>query len=277
MHKITRFTTAAVTAAVAVFGWYRYEFEPKIEEQTSTNQVTFIGQAIGAAPDFANMSDVTTKKQAFFDYLRPGIHLENQRVQKERARLERINANFAAGNVSSEDIAYAKRLGQLYSVELTTEGITEAWLDKMLHRVNVLPEALVMTQAANESAWGTSRFATQANNFFGQWCYTQGCGLVPLQRSEGAAHEVAKFSSVQESIHRYFMNVNRNKAYFNLREIRFDRANAGESLIDTNAAIALTNGLLKYSERGEAYVKDLQTMIEHNDKFWTNYNDQSIQ
>jgi len=274
MRKLNIFVFTA-TITVAVFGWYRFEFQPQHEQQVSTNSITFIGQAVGAAPDFANIENVTMKKQAFFDYLRPGIELENQRVQKERARLERIEQHFKVNKLTGEDKSYAQRLGKLYDVEVPAQGITEAWLDKMLHRVNVLPEALVMTQAANESAWGTSRFAKQANNFFGQWCYSEGCGMVPLQRSEGAAHEVAKFSSVQESIHRYFMNVNRNKAYFDLREIRYMRKLAGESLIDTPAAVALTNGLLKYSERGEAYVKDLQTMIRHNDKFWTNYNEQS--
>lgn len=269
------FSVLVATLAVAVFGWYRFEFQPKNEHQVSTDSITFIGHAVGAAPDFASIENVTAKKQEFFDYLRPGVELENQRVQKERARLERIEQNFKMDALVSEDNNYAKRLGKLYDVELDLQGVTEAWLDKMLHRVNVLPEALVLTQAANESAWGTSRFAKQANNFFGQWCYSEGCGMVPLQRSEGAAHEVAKFSSVQESIHRYFMNVNRNKAYFELREIRYNRKIAGESLIDSQAAVALSNGLLKYSERGAAYVKDLQTMIRHNDTFWTNYNEQS--
>ena len=64
------------------------------------------------------------------------------------------------------------------------------------------------------------------------------------------------------------MNVNRNRAYEELREIRYQRHLRGESLTDTDAAIALTNGLLKYSERGEAYVKDLQAMIRHNQAFW---------
>lgn len=272
-----KFELVAIIAAfsLAVFGWYRYEYPAQETEQATTNQILFIGQAVGAAPDFSSFDDVVEKKKSFFDYLRPGVELENQRVQKERARLVRIAEHYAQGLLSSEDNSYAHRLGKLYNVELTTEGVTAHWLDKMLHRVNVLPEALVMTQAANESAWGTSRFATKANNYFGQWCYSQGCGLIPLQRNDGASHEVASFDSVQESIHRYFMNVNRNKAYYDLREIRFERQESAQSLIDNQAAIALTNGLLKYSERGEAYVKDLQTMIRHNDQFWTDYNDLS--
>lgn len=91
---------------------------------------------------------------------------------------ERVTNNA----VTSRDIVNAKVLGELYGVEFEDKQITKAWLDKMLLRVDVLPKALVLTQAANESAWGTSRFAVQANNYFGQWCYRTGCGLVPRER-----------------------------------------------------------------------------------------------
>jgi len=268
MRNFESFAVAA-TLAVAVFGYYRYEHKLEIDEPIKVYHSSIIAHAVGAAPDFGAIQNVQQKKQAFFDYLTPGIALENERVMNERIRLERITKHFEQQKLTGEDRSYAKRLGKLYKHELPAQGIDQAWLDDMLHRVNVLPPSLVLTQAANESAWGTSRFATQGNNYFGQWCYVQGCGLVPLQRGDGAKHEVAKFSSVQESIHRYFMNVNRNKAYFDLRQIRYVRGKNGQSLEDTNAALALTNGLLKYSERGEAYVKDLQAMIRHNDEYWT--------
>ena len=157
----------------------------------------------------------------------------------ERNRLDAIRDDFVAGMVSDRDIEYAKTLSKRYRVKLDSSGIDQQWLDQMLHRVDVIPEALVLVQGANESAWGTSRFATQANNYFGQWCYTAGCGVIPLKRGEGMTHEVAKFTSVQESIEGYFMNVNRNKAYEALREIRYQRHMRGESLTDTSAASLL--------------------------------------
>ncbi|GMQ46531.1 glucosaminidase domain-containing protein [Vibrio sp. 10N] len=218
-------------------------------------------------PDLASISDTILKKQTFFDYLRPGVVIENARVEKERRRLLSIKQALDEQSLSSEQESTAKRLGRLYSLEPTT--VDYEWIEAMLERVDVLPEALVLTQAANESAWGTSRFANEANNYFGQWCYTQGCGLVPLKRSEGMSHEVAKFSSPQQSIHGYFMNVNRNRAYQDLRDIRAGIRDRGEDLLSEATALELTNGLLRYSERGEAYVKDLQAMIRHNDEFWT--------
>ncbi len=278
IHKCSmrksEFIAIAAAGLIASYSFYSYEKneaqerERRKQAQTTEQSISFDGHSVGKAPDFSAITNVTEKKQTFFDYLRPGIALENQRILNERSRLDKIQANFKSEQLSNDDTSYAKRLGKLYNVELDSKGISQQWLDQMFHRVDVIPEALVLVQGANESAWGTSRFATQANNYFGQWCYSSGCGLVPLQRGEGMTHEVAKFSSVQQSIQGYFMNVNRNRAYEELREIRYQRHLRGESLTDTDAAIALTNGLLKYSERGEAYVKDLQAMIRHNQAFW---------
>ncbi|MDF2152193.1 glucosaminidase domain-containing protein [Vibrio sp. CAU 1672] len=220
---------------------------------------------LGDIPDFNAIADTFTKKEAFFDFLRPKVALENRRIQKERAFLLAMQTD----DMDNEQHQYASRLAKMYGYPLPNREVTEVWRSEMLKRVNVLPEALVLTQAANESAWGTSRFAIQANNLFGQWCYKKGCGIVPLQRSEGKAHEVRKFSSVQESVHRYFMNVNRNRAYEQLRGIRAQLEQQGDDLLSAASAAELTYGLQSYSERGMAYVNDLQAMIRHNNAFWT--------
>lgn len=262
MHSI-EFIILVIAGIVASFAYF--EHEKSLGPSDPTESISgAVASDVGEAPNFAVIENTKEKKQAFFDYLKPGIELENQRVKMERERLEEISSAFSHGPLTEEQTNYAQQLGNLYNVELPAQGVDKAWLDTMLHRVDVLPPALVLIQAANESAWGTSRFATQGNNFFGQWCYTKGCGLVPRKRKEGMDHEVAKFSAVQESINGYFMNVNRNDAYEALRKIRYKRHLNGDSLIDTEAALHLTNGLLKYSERGEAYVNDIKTMISHN-------------
>lgn len=217
-------------------------------------------------PDFASISDINERKKRFFEYMQAGIGIENQRIKAERAVLLAIQDSLGNNRLLTQ--SQQRRAAELASAYRVTGEIDQQWLSEMLSKVNVLPEGLVLVQAANESAWGTSRFARQANNFFGQWCYSEGCGIVPLQRVQGARHEVAKFSSAQGSINAYFMNVNRNKAYRELRALRSQLEQQGKSLTDTNAAMVLAHGLLRYSERGEAYVNDLQGMIRVNNKFW---------
>ncbi|ADV86533.1 glucosaminidase domain-containing protein [Vibrio vulnificus] len=252
--KVTAVAAFVAFSAVGPYVFYR-DHQPK--EQV---------QAIESLPDFAAIQNVAEKKRAFFDYLRPMVALENQRVLEERSFLESLDM----ANLSEKQNARLDKLASRYNVTLSADEANEDSLNELMLRVNVLPEALVMIQAANESAWGTSRFARQANNLFGQWCYTPGCGVVPLERNHGAFHEVAKFSSVQDSVHGYFMNVNRNRAYRELREIRATLDMQGRDLQSVSVATELTNGLLSYSERGQDYVDDLQAMIRHNAEFWTN-------
>ncbi|MGR4999481.1 glucosaminidase domain-containing protein [Vibrio celticus] len=280
MHKDTqasaskslalKVTALALVGSISLIGPYIYQEEERrrTTEQSSNSTDQFGDLTVSSStPNFAAIEDVNEKKDTFFSFLRPSINIENKRITKERAFLTKLSES-GLSNIDSEDASYAKRLGKLYSLPVPNEGLDQAWLTEMLNRVNVLPEALVLTQAANESAWGTSRFATKANNYFGHWCYTKGCGLVPLQRNEGSSHEVATFSSSQESVHRYFMNLNRNRAYADLRAIRAKLAAQGDDLLTTTTATELTNGLLKYSERGSDYVTDLQAMIRHNEVYW---------
>ncbi|WP_050645567.1 glucosaminidase domain-containing protein [Vibrio coralliirubri] len=280
MHKDTqasaskslalKVTALALVGSISLIGPYIYQEEERrrTTEQNSNSADQFGDLTVSSStPNFAAIEDVNEKKDTFFSFLRPSINIENKRITKERAFLTKLSES-GLDSIDSEDASYAKRLGKLYSLPVPSEGLDQAWLTEMLNRVNVLPEALVLTQAANESAWGTSRFATKANNYFGHWCYTKGCGLVPLQRNEGSSHEVATFSSSQESVHRYFMNLNRNRAYADLRAIRAKLAAQGDDLLTTATATELTNGLLKYSERGSDYVTDLQAMIRHNEVYW---------
>ncbi|MCW8327990.1 glucosaminidase domain-containing protein [Photobacterium sp. SDRW27] len=221
--------------------------------------------SLSSKPDFRAFTDVNQKKAAFFDFLRPAVEHENKRIEKERQFLLGIKSKFEAGNtIGSEELAYAAKLGKTYQAELKGDSVTSEWLESILNRVDVLPEELVLSQAANESGWGTSRFAVEGNNYFGQWCYRKGCGLVPASRTDGATHEVAVFDSVYLSVQAYFMNVNRNRAYADLREIRAAQRKMGAVIEGTK----LAEGLSRYSERGHAYVDEIQSMIRHNNKYW---------
>lgn len=221
------------------------------------------------APDFSLAPTVIEKKQQFFAYLQPGIRYENARVEQEREQVLEWQTKWQAKKaLSAQDTQAAEMLSSRYLVDWQ-QGIDQTWFDEMLNKVNVIADGLIFAQAANESAWGTSRFAREANNYFGQWCYSQGCGVVPATRNEGMTHEVAKFASVQESLHRYFMNINTNAAYQELRQIRAELVGK-QDLYSVETALELTKGLSRYSERGEDYIFDLQAMIKQNQQYWVN-------
>jgi Bax protein len=212
-------------------------------------------------PDFASIRDNDIKKQMFFDFLQPYVDAQNREVQRQRLRLQGLMEKMRAGYVLDvSETAFLLELSRQY--EAPTDNLQDqSFLNLLLRRVDVIPPSLVLAQAANESAWGTSRFAQQGFNFFGQWCYEEGCGLVPGNRRPSDNHEVKSFNSIEEAVNAYFMNLNTFPSYQYLRLIRQD-LRQNEQPID---GISLTEGLQSYSERGDAYIDELRQMIYYND------------
>jgi Bax protein len=130
----------------------------------------------------------------------------------------------------------------------------------LLERVDIIPTSLILAQAANESAWGTSKFARLANNYFGQWCFTLHCGMIPSRRDSNKRHEVRKFLSPGDSVRAYLLNLNTNMHYALLRSIRADLRSKDKPLRGN----LLSMGLVSYSERGHDYIQDIQAMISIN-------------
>jgi Bax protein len=212
-------------------------------------------------PDFAAIRDVDEKKQAFFNFLQPYIDAKNAQIQQQRLQLLGLIEKMAVGYVlSHHEVGFLYDLSSEY--EAPTDDIRNpTFLEFLLRRVDVIPPSLVLAQAANESAWGTSRFAQEGYNFFGQWCYTPGCGLVPTRRRTSASHEVKSFSSIEEAVNAYFLNINTFPSYQYLRLLRRElRRNAQP--IDS---LTLVEGLGSYSERGDAYILELRSMIHFNE------------
>ncbi len=209
-------------------------------------------------PDFASYADVKEKKSAFFNYLLPLVRFSNQLIQVDRERFKRVQSD-PINLKSPEAKKITRRLNSRYRIVLERFP-DSSFLDELDKRIGQIPESLALAQAAKESGWGTSRFSKQANNLFGQWCFTEGCGIVPARRSKGMTHEIQKFDSVGDAIEAYVHNLNTHRAYSTLREKRYSLLKEGKSPSGSELAITLT----EYSERGAIYGKEVASLIRYN-------------
>lgn len=210
-------------------------------------------------PDFSAIDDIGERKQAFFDYFAPIIQQKNKTLLAQRDKLFSITNRYQAGKkLNRRELA---RLASLREEYYVAEDLPlDEQLAELEKRINILPVSLALAQAAKESAWGMSRFARQGNNFFGEWCYTEGCGIVPKNRSAGAYHEVRKFSFPAQSVFSYFRNINTHSAYEELRALRSALAESGQPV----TGLALVPALSNYSERRERYTKEVRSIIVGN-------------
>ena len=204
--------------------------------------------------------DTREKKRAFFDYLAEKIRVANDKVWAEREYVQRLRDEASRGALDAEHLAKLSALARRYRYPDHGGHADAAWFAGLLERVDVVPASLILAQGANESAWGTSRFAREGRNFFGIWCYDAGCGITPRRRAPESTHEVRRYPTVLASVEHYVLMINTNGAYQRLRELRSALRANGEPL----TGIDLTPGLAKYSERGQAYVDEIARMIRQN-------------
>jgi Bax protein len=199
------------------------------------------------------------RKHLFFDFLRPVVRAENRRVQASRERLLALLEHLdRGGEVGAWDADWLARMARRYRVDASAP---RARAEALKRKIDRIPTSLALAQAALESAWGQSRFAREANNLFGEWCFTPGCGVVPKARPAGRTYEVAAFDGVGASVHSYIRNLNSHPAYAPLRRLRAQARSAGRE----PTGHALAGGLYNYAEIGMKYVGRIQSVIQRND------------
>ena len=212
---------------------------------------------------------VADKKEVFYRFMLPLVVHANHLVLDRRANLQRARRQIVAGEGISEielqelrDAAVLLRVLNSEEADALTGNSSQAVdvIDQLLYRLDVIPAGLVLGQAAYESGYGTSRFAVEGNALFGQWTYG-GQGLKPEQQREHLGdHRIASFDWPFDSVRGYYINLSSHPAYEDFRKLRAELKSTGQPL----ESLALADGLIRYSERGQEYVDTLKGIIRVN-------------
>ena len=203
-----------------------------------------------------NFSD---KKIKFIETLLPLIAFENHKILIERKKLL-ILKDFLLleKTLKNSDLKYLKNISKKYKIYPKNKHKIDL-IDELLLNVNLIPNSIVLAQAANESGWGTSRFAKEYNALFGQYTYDKNNGVVPFEREEGKKHLIKNFRSIDKSVESYFKNINSHYAYEHFRKCRSQIKDFNN---DYNIKI-LANTLDVYAE-DESYVDTINKIIDSN-------------
>jgi Bax protein len=219
-------------------------------------------------PDFRSL-DARDRKAIFFEFMRPLAAAVIDDVERERESVRTIAARVEAGKALSRAerdnlVQLARDYGLNADADASTASdaprspalpVTDV-LRELALRVDTIPTSLLLVQAAKESGWGTSRFAIEGNSFFGERCYRPGCGIAPAAL-KNPRFNVERFASVTDSVRSYVRNINTHPRYGEFRALRRELRERGEDL----DGIALAATLDAYSERGQAYVSEIASLI----------------
>ncbi len=207
--------------------------------------------------DIRAVNSVATRKAVFIKTLLPLVLHANEELKSIRARVKALAGRGDKGRaLAPGDAAW---LDAQYKRFRVANGDVAA----LLLRVDVIPPSLALAQGAEESGWGTSRFAIEGQALFGQRTFRQGRGLVPANRAEGSRFKVKTFDRLLDAVRSYAQNLNTHPAYGGFRFLRA-QLRAGANGADGIDSFRLVEGLINYSERGSQYVESIKRIMRVN-------------
>ena len=201
--------------------------------------------------DFKNIYSSKLRKELFIKVALPIIVKENEHLVAQNIKIEQLKNRFHS--LKRSEALWLRKKMEEYEVKDQSIG-------QLLMKIDVIPVSIALSQAAVESGWGTSRFASEGNALFGQYVWGEGKGIVPEERSESEIHEIKSFKNLKGSVSSYMKNLNSNYHYDEFRLNRFVMRKNGIKL----DGIELSQYLYNYST-DQGYPEKIKLIIQSND------------
>jgi len=206
-----------------------------------------------------DVSYLKDNKKKFVRTVLPLIINENQKILSVRNNLlllkNKLSNNYS---LNKSELQILKKLSKSHKIKFNNSHKLDV-INNLLKKVDIIPNSIVLAQAAIESGWGSSRFAKDFNALFGEYTYDNDKGVVPLERENGEDHLIKAFNSYNSSVESYFNNINSHYAYEQFRELRKvmrERNNFSNVTL-------LVDKLDTYAE-DENYIQTIRSVIKNN-------------
>jgi Bax protein len=182
-------------------------------------------------------------------------------IQEKKARFKAlivpvVNQVYTDLDSQYHEISQALLNGEQSSRIVELKNIYNVTTDQeLLMALKPHPRSIVLAQAAIESAWGTSRFFTQANNVFGVWSFDETEPRIAARQLRGdKTIWLRKYGSIVDSVKDNYQILAKGDAFKAFRAMR----------LKTDDPYELVKMLDRYSEKGHAYGESLASMISYN-------------
>ena len=198
-------------------------------------------------------------KKEFIKTILPIIINENQNILITRNFVIKLKEKLQTfKTLNNNEVNKLNSIAKNFNINFTKKHKLDL-VNEILENVDIIPNSIVLAQAAIESGWGKSRFAKEYNALFGEYTYNENLGVVPLERKSGDKHLIKSFSSYNNSVSSYFKNINSHRAYKDFRAVR----NIMRLKNNFSEISLLVNKLDSYAEDNN-YINNLEAVIQKN-------------
>ncbi len=176
--------------------------------------------------DYNDLTDEKERNTLFIKILTPLALRLNQEILKERAEISAISQKFNRGEeLSSADISLIEEQSVKYDVFTRLKG-QERYnnlLKELLVRVDQIPPSIMITAAAIETNWGTSRIVKEGNSLYKQLVWHTDQGLKPLGETEDDSYRIKTYPDIYTSMQEFALKINSTPTFKSLRNFRRER------------------------------------------------------
>ncbi len=212
--------------------------EDILSEDNDPHSLTVPRLYLVALPKDFKQASINSKKKLFVKSLLPLILRANENILTERRKLLNLMSQHQAGLKLNTN-------QRTWLTEITVKyRLKKLCFKELLKRIDVIPPSLALGQAIVETGWGSSYSALQKNATFGMRTTER-----PLV-----------YDSLMESVENYMGTINRHPAYEKMRVIRHALRTKNQNL----CSMKLVQGLVNYSTRKEAYVREVADLISRH-------------
>lgn len=173
--------------------------------------------------DYNKLTDETERNALFIKILAPLALKLNQDLLAERAVISAIAERFRQNqSLSDADIETLEAKAAKYDIFSRLKE-DERWrylISELLNRVDRIPPSIMITAAALETNWGTSRIVKEGNSLYKTLVWHTDKGLKPIGETTDDSYRIKIYPDIYASMHDFALKVNSHPSFTALRNFR---------------------------------------------------------
>lgn len=173
--------------------------------------------------DFNSITDEAKRNALFIKILAPLTLRLNNEIIAERRQIQALAHAFKTNTgLNSEQERQLEETADKYDVFTRLKGHRrQAYLiDELLQRVHVIPPSILITAAALETNWGTSRIVTEGNSLYKTLNWYSDDGLKPIGETEDDSYRIKTYPDIYSAMKAFALKLNSQLPYQDFRGFR---------------------------------------------------------
>lgn len=173
--------------------------------------------------DYNKITDEKERNSLFIKILAPLALKINLEIKKERDTLLALNQKFENKQpLNNKELKTLENMAGKYDVftRLKGEERQRFLLRELLLKIDFIPPSLLITAAAIETNWGTSRIVKEGNSLYKTLVWHTNKGLKPIGESEDDSYRIKIYPDIYSSMKEFALSINSELKFADMRDVR---------------------------------------------------------